>query len=80
VVTEEFCLLGCNTIQSGDGRICCLLHAGFCLAYFSTRKMEVICSSNMFDFHWPTWCYIPEDRILQFTDLFLYPPCHVVLK
>jgi hypothetical protein len=32
------------------------------LAYASSLKMEVICSSKMLvDFHWAKWCYIPED-------------------
>jgi hypothetical protein len=33
-----------------------------CLAYYSTLKMDVICSSEKsVDFQWTTWQYIPED-------------------
>jgi hypothetical protein len=32
-----------------------------CLASSSVLRMEVICSSEIVpDFHWTTWCYIPE--------------------
>jgi hypothetical protein len=35
-----------------------------CLA--STLKMEATSSSETsVDFHWTTWCYIPEDKIVQ---------------
>jgi hypothetical protein len=52
-------------LQSFD---CCLLHAGFCLAYSSTLKMEATCSSEKsVDFQRATRCYIPEDRPLQLT-------------
>jgi hypothetical protein len=41
---------------------CCLLHAGFCLAYSWTLKMEKISSSETsVDFHRTTQSYIPED-------------------
>jgi hypothetical protein len=37
-----------------------------CLAYYSTLKMEVTCSSKtLVDFQWTTQEYIPEDWILQ---------------
>jgi hypothetical protein len=37
-----------------------------CLAYSSTLKMEVMCSSEMsVDFHRTTGCYNPEDTALQ---------------
>jgi hypothetical protein len=58
----------------------CLLHAGLCLAYSSALKVEVIHSSNMSDFHWPTWCYIPEDRTLLCIDLFPLSPMPCCLK
>jgi hypothetical protein len=37
-----------------------------CMAYSLTLKMEAIHSSEMLlEFHWITWRYISEDRILQ---------------
>jgi hypothetical protein len=37
----------------------------FCSAYL-TLRMKAICSSEMsIDFHQTTWCYIPEDSILN---------------
>jgi hypothetical protein len=37
-----------------------------CLAYFSTLKMEAICSSETsVDCQWTTWHYIPEDGTLH---------------
>jgi hypothetical protein len=52
------------------GRECCyacyLLHAGFCLAYSSTLKMEATCSSKMsVDFQRTKVLYIPEHRTLH---------------
>jgi hypothetical protein len=49
-----------------------LLAAGLflvsCFAYFSTLKIEVICSSETYvDFYRAIWRCIPEDRTLQFT-------------
>jgi hypothetical protein len=38
-----------------------------CLAYYSTLKLEAICSSRTsVDFQWPTQRYIPEDNTLHF--------------
>jgi hypothetical protein len=39
---------------------CCLLLLVSCLAYFSTKKMKVICSSNTLDFLQTRGNYNPE--------------------
>jgi hypothetical protein len=37
-----------------------------CVAYYSTMKIEAICSSETsVDVQQTTWCYIPEDRTLE---------------
>jgi hypothetical protein len=43
-----------------------VLLADFLTLVSSSLKMEVTCSSETsVDFQWTTWCYIPEERILQ---------------
>jgi hypothetical protein len=52
--------------QRFGGRLDACFMLVSCLAYSSTLKMEVTCSSGMsVDFHHNTWRYIPEDRTLQ---------------
>jgi hypothetical protein len=53
--------------QRGDTAIaCCVLHTGFFLAYFSTQKMEEMCSSETSDyFHRTTRHCVPENRIFH---------------
>jgi hypothetical protein len=42
-------------------------HAGSCSAYFSTLKMEVICSSETsVDFQQTTQHYIPEENLKSY--------------
>jgi hypothetical protein len=49
-----------------SGSACHLLSHWFLLAYFSTLKMEAICSFEMLvDIQRTTWCYIPEDGTLH---------------
>jgi hypothetical protein len=52
-----------------------------CSAYFSTLKMEAICSSKTsVDFQQTTWCYIPEDSTLLTTALLQEHAISVALK
>jgi hypothetical protein len=49
-----------------DEHNACSFMPASCLAYFSTLKTEVVCSSEMsVDFHQTAWHYITEDRILH---------------
>jgi hypothetical protein len=49
-----------------QGLLATCFHAGFLLAYFSTLKMEAICSSETtFHFQQTTRAYIPEDGTIK---------------
>jgi hypothetical protein len=71
-INEEFYLLGYNAVWSIEGQLtfrkkqatCFMLVS--CLAYSSTLKMEVTCSSEtLAGFQWTTQHYIPQDRTLH---------------
>jgi hypothetical protein len=73
ICVEEYDLMGYNAVQSVESQptfrrniLPPALTLLSCSAYFSTLKMEAICSSvTLVDFQWATQRYIPQDSTLH---------------